>query len=87
MAGAKQGRDHEFRVVFRGLDLTDAQAQQINEAVQRAAQQIVADLDFGGDRQAVLIPKLVGRFPVKGPILNGIFVVDMNQIRVAGGGD
>jgi hypothetical protein len=51
-----KGRRQEFRVVFTGVDLPKEHQERLNVALQQATMQVLADLDFGGDRAAVAIP-------------------------------
>lgn len=45
----------DFRVVLNGVDLPKEHADQLNAAIQQAALQVIAGLDFGGDKAAVTI--------------------------------
>lgn len=61
----KQDRD-EFRVVLSGVELSAAQKEALNSAIQQATLRAVAEFDFGGDRTAAMIPvnpKLSGKLP------------------------
>lgn len=61
----KRGME-EFRVVLNGVELSDAQRESLNNAIQQATLRAVADFDFGGDRTAALIPinpDKIGKLP------------------------
>lgn len=66
MQGRQRANRDEFRVVVSGVELSDADRERINLAVQQAALSAIADLDFGGDRAAFVLPispKFPGRLP------------------------
>lgn len=48
--------NQEFRVSISGLTLSAEQRQQVCGALQRAMLEAMADLDFEGDRVAIVLP-------------------------------
>jgi hypothetical protein len=46
----------EFKVVLEGIKLTPTQQSALREDLQRVALKHLAELDFGGDRGAAILP-------------------------------
>jgi hypothetical protein len=56
VSNAKTGKGHTFSVIIDGIELSDEQQDQLRVAVQSAAAQAMAGLDFKGDRAALALP-------------------------------
>ena len=70
-----KGPRQEFRVVISGLELPREQQERLASAVQQAALEVFASLDFGGDRAAVAIPLGNGGGTHGGGTTQGIHIV------------
>jgi hypothetical protein len=46
---------HEFKVVLEGIDLSKKQEQAIRSGIQQVVVRHLAELDFGGDRNAAVL--------------------------------
>jgi len=47
---------HEFKISLDGVSLSPEQESALRVAIQRVVMDHIADLDFGGDRRAAILP-------------------------------
>ena len=61
-----------FRVVLEGIDLDEAQADGMQEAIQKAVLAELARMDFGGDQGAAVFAAPSGKRPAQGAAAPGV---------------